>query len=408
MAKKVLVADDSLTIQKVIELTFSEENYQVIAYSNGRDALNHIKDECPDMLLADAVMPELDGYALCAQAKALHPDLPVILLSGTFEHFDRDKAEAAHYDEVVMKPFDSQGLIRKVEALIRRVPPVPAAPPTAEISAPPTAPDVQPFAPSLFDGPHAPDPGLFSPPPDLFVRDLPGASQPPHYEPPPESMLEETVPPFEEVPMSGTGYTPPTAAVPPVEFDLFSTPALFPEPEKKFAPPMPAPFVEEPLFLGPVKTTPTPIPESVPTMPPVFEEMESAPPFESVFAPPPKPPAPPLPVMDIPADFAEPAASPFDMAPPLMAQPKSVPEVPAPVSGTSAPVPPPAPAAFEKGHITAPVVVELSTTQMTAVVKAVVGQISDGVVRQIAWEVVPELAELMIRQRIKDIEEKEG
>ena len=342
MAKKVLVADDSLTIQKVIELTFSEENYQVIAYSNGRDALNHLKDDRPDILLADAVMPELDGYALCAEAKALHPDLPVILLSGTFEHFDRDKAEAAHYNDVVMKPFDSQALIRKVESLIRHVPPAPAAPPPTEISVPPPATAVQPFAPSLFEEPPTQGLGFFAPPPDLFVRDLPGASQPAHQElPTAESLLEETVPPFDEVPMMGTGYTPPTGAVPPVEFDLFAMPTPFPEPPKKSVPPMPEPQ------------------------------------------------APPLPLMNIPA--AAPA-----------------PEIPAPAFSTPSPVPPPAHSASEMGPIVAPVVVELSSTQMTAVVKAVVGQISDGVVRQIAWEVVPELAELMIRQRIKDIEEKEG
>jgi len=129
MPRKVLVADDSLTIQKVIELTFSEENYEVVAFSNGKDALEYLRGERADILLADVVMPELNGYELCREAKALYPELPVILLTGTFEPFDKQKAMEVKSDDTVIKPFDSQALIQKVEELISKAPPVQEMPP---------------------------------------------------------------------------------------------------------------------------------------------------------------------------------------------------------------------------------------------------------------------------------------
>jgi len=62
VAKKILLADDSLTIQKVVELTFSDSEYELICVSNGQRALDRIAaGEMPDLILADVVMPEKTG-----------------------------------------------------------------------------------------------------------------------------------------------------------------------------------------------------------------------------------------------------------------------------------------------------------------------------------------------------------
>ena len=196
MAKKVLVADDSLTIQKVIELTFSEENYQVMAFGNGRDALNYLRGDRPDILLADVIMPELDGYELCREAKALQPGLPVILLTGTFEPFDKIKAESAGYDDVVVKPFDSTALIGKVEALLASVPEGAMGAPEPEPSGPPSAPEQEPPAPA-FEAPLPPPvPFAAAEPPatDLFSSE-PVFEEAPPLPPPP---VEEYSPPMED------------------------------------------------------------------------------------------------------------------------------------------------------------------------------------------------------------------
>lgn len=122
MAKKILLADDSLTIQKVVELTFSDSEYDLVCVSNGQRALDRVGEQMPDLILADVVMPEKNGYEVCEAIKAnpATARIPVVLLSGTFEPFDRERAERLGCDAIVSKPFDSQQLLRQVEALLER------------------------------------------------------------------------------------------------------------------------------------------------------------------------------------------------------------------------------------------------------------------------------------------------
>jgi CheY-like chemotaxis protein len=122
VAKKILLADDSLTIQKVVELTFSDGEYELFCVSNGQRALDRVAEEAPDLILADVVMPEKNGYEVCEAIKAnpATARIPVVLLSGTFEPFDRERAERLGCDAIVSKPFDSQQLLRQVEALLAR------------------------------------------------------------------------------------------------------------------------------------------------------------------------------------------------------------------------------------------------------------------------------------------------
>ena len=120
MAKKILLADDSITIQKVVELTFSDGDYEVTAVNNGAKAIQKLSEMRPDIVLSDIIMPEKNGYEVCEYIKS-HPeyrDIPVVLLTGTFEPFDPERAEKAGCDAVVTKPFESQSLIHKIDELI--------------------------------------------------------------------------------------------------------------------------------------------------------------------------------------------------------------------------------------------------------------------------------------------------
>lgn len=119
MATRILLADDSVTIQKVVELTFSDGDYEVTATTNGAQAIEMAVKLRPDIILSDIIMPEKNGYEVCEYVKS-HPELrsiPVILLTGTFEPFDPERADKAGCDAVVTKPFESQSLIQKVEEL---------------------------------------------------------------------------------------------------------------------------------------------------------------------------------------------------------------------------------------------------------------------------------------------------
>lgn len=118
MSRKILLADDSLTIQKVVELTFLEGDYEVTAASNGDDALVKLEELDPDVVIADIHMPGADGYEICRASKNKRSEVPVVLLVGTFEPFEETAASEAGANAYLKKPFDSQELMRLVESLL--------------------------------------------------------------------------------------------------------------------------------------------------------------------------------------------------------------------------------------------------------------------------------------------------
>ena len=118
MSSRILLADDSLTIQKVVELTFMEGDYEVTAVSNGDDALSKLGELQPDVVIADVHMPGADGYEICRTSKKQYPEVPVLLLVGTFEPFEESAANDAGADAHLKKPFDSQELMKLVESLV--------------------------------------------------------------------------------------------------------------------------------------------------------------------------------------------------------------------------------------------------------------------------------------------------
>src|SRR3954463_9010161 len=120
MPQKLLLADDSVTIQRVIELTFADEDVHVIAVGNGQAAIDSVQRDRPDIVLADVGMPERNGYEVAAFIKG-NPALahiPVVLLTGAFEPVDETRARAVGCDGVLVKPFEPQMVINRVKDLL--------------------------------------------------------------------------------------------------------------------------------------------------------------------------------------------------------------------------------------------------------------------------------------------------
>jgi DNA-binding response OmpR family regulator len=126
MAKTILLADDSVTIRKVVELTFGDTDIRVESVGTGAEALEQIRAIAPDLVLADVAMPAPSGYDICRHVKASDRPVPVLLLAGTFEPFDSDRARECGADGHVVKPFESGSLVQRVESLLYRVPEPPA------------------------------------------------------------------------------------------------------------------------------------------------------------------------------------------------------------------------------------------------------------------------------------------
>jgi CheY-like chemotaxis protein len=142
MPKTLLLADDSVTIQKVVGISFANEDIRLITVDNGDAALARARQDRPDVILADVVMPGKSGYEVCEAVKA-DPNLrhiPVLLLTGTFEAFDEARATRAGAAGHVAKPFESQQLVAQVKRLLvqseqqrNAPPPPPPAAPSASV-----------------------------------------------------------------------------------------------------------------------------------------------------------------------------------------------------------------------------------------------------------------------------------
>ncbi len=154
MPKKILLADDSITIQKVISITLGGEDCDLTIVGDGESAVKKAMELKPDIVLADISMPGKNGYEVCEAIKK-DPSLShisVMLLAGTFEPLNKDEAARVGADGSIVKPFESQELIAKVNNLIdatmarvrqaKESRPAPGAGPL--IQAPP---EVQPFKP---------------------------------------------------------------------------------------------------------------------------------------------------------------------------------------------------------------------------------------------------------------------
>ena len=120
MPPRILLADDSVTVQKVIELTFSDEGIEVTAVGDGRRAIEQIDAAPPDVVLADISMPERDGYEVAAHVKQTPAlaHIPVILMTGAFEQLDEARARSVGCDGVLAKPFEPQMVITMVRELL--------------------------------------------------------------------------------------------------------------------------------------------------------------------------------------------------------------------------------------------------------------------------------------------------
>ncbi|HJV66717.1 MAG TPA: response regulator [Geomonas sp.] len=133
MGNRLLLADDSITIQKVVAIIFANEEFELTVVDNGTAALDKAREIQPDLMLVDALMPGKTGYEVCSEIRR-DPKLgptPLLLLIGAFEPLDEEKARSCGADATISKPFESQQLIDKVKELLvlgssRKAAPAPA------------------------------------------------------------------------------------------------------------------------------------------------------------------------------------------------------------------------------------------------------------------------------------------
>lgn len=440
MKRRILLADDSVTIQKVIELTFMDEDYEVRAVSNGDEALALLNEINPDFVIADVHMPGANGYEVCRRSKQARPDVPVLLLVGTFEPFDEGQARSCGSDSHLKKPFDSQELLQRVEELLSSRPAsaapaaaaAPAAPdwgfPAAAAATPPPEPALDWSAPAPpaqewgaapaatpdwlnqpaqdWNPQPAPDWNAQPAAPDWNAQPLPDWNAPaaPAAAAPPEPVWTGFELEAEPVAPVAPDYAPPAAAAPEQPFDREVSFSLEPDPTYKLD--------EEPVFT---------IEEDAPSFAvrddvfgaPSELSLEELPPQDRYLEEPAAPAAAsagfqwsPEPEPEL--RFEEPVAPAWSAPEPVQQwtapEPEPEPE-PAPVF--AAPIPAPAP---EPVFAAAPAPAaangngRLSDDDVDRIARRVVELLGDKAVRDVAWEVVPDMAEVIIRDRLRELE----
>ncbi len=122
MTTTLLAVDDSKTMRKVLEITFAGEDYRTVLAESAADAMAKLRSESPAVALVDANLGGESGYDLCLQIKQASPKTVVLILSSKQVPFDRAKGATAGADDHVDKPFDTQQLLDRVGAAVRKGP----------------------------------------------------------------------------------------------------------------------------------------------------------------------------------------------------------------------------------------------------------------------------------------------
>ena len=119
-ATSVLLADDDARLRQFLELELSEEGYAVRSCADGIGALTTIRQEPPDLLVLDWMLPDLSGVEVCQRLRSTGMQLPVLMLTGRDAVKDRVEALDAGADDYLVKPFSIEELLARLRALSRR------------------------------------------------------------------------------------------------------------------------------------------------------------------------------------------------------------------------------------------------------------------------------------------------
>ena len=119
MPVKILVADDEPNIVRLLRLYLRNEGYDVVAAADGREALDRFRQESPDLVLLDLMMPELGDYEVCTQIRK-QSNVPVLMLTARSDDVDKIVGIEMGADDYITKPFNPREVVARVKAALRR------------------------------------------------------------------------------------------------------------------------------------------------------------------------------------------------------------------------------------------------------------------------------------------------
>jgi len=118
--KKILVVDDEPDILRTMKMTLEMEDFEVIEATDGMQALDKARKECPDLVILDIMLPKIDGYKVCHMLKfdKKYKHIPIIILTAKAQEKDKKLAEQSGANIYLTKPFSSDKLMQEINRLL--------------------------------------------------------------------------------------------------------------------------------------------------------------------------------------------------------------------------------------------------------------------------------------------------
>jgi len=123
VTQRILIVEDEPDMRRGLRTVLEAEGFGVVEAEDGREALERVTEELPDLVVLDLMIPELDGFAVCRELRAQGHTTPVLILSARGSEVDKVLGFELGADDYVTKPFNLRELVARIRALLRRAGP---------------------------------------------------------------------------------------------------------------------------------------------------------------------------------------------------------------------------------------------------------------------------------------------
>ena len=120
--KKIVLVEDEPDILKTLQVFLQSEDFQVLTAVDGMQGLNMAREEEPDLIILDIMLPKLDGYKVCAMLKLdeKYKRIPIVMFTARAQKADKEIGEGVGADAYITKPFDPEALLTTIKELIKK------------------------------------------------------------------------------------------------------------------------------------------------------------------------------------------------------------------------------------------------------------------------------------------------
>jgi two-component system alkaline phosphatase synthesis response regulator PhoP len=119
--KRILVVDDEAELVKAVQIRLEQTGYEALVAYDGHEGLEKAREEKPDLIILDLMLPKMDGYKVCSLLKAdtRYHKIPIIIFTARAQESDKKMGEEVGADAYITKPFDHRILLDKITELIK-------------------------------------------------------------------------------------------------------------------------------------------------------------------------------------------------------------------------------------------------------------------------------------------------